>query len=155
MSAETINFPKSAMRERLYAPGHVRQHHDYIATAGTTVDDVMKPTYWLKLASELHTYDTITVIEEAGAWFGELLVLSAGQTGVQVGPLRGIDLSGHAVGANGSAVRNYTGATVKYRGPHLRWCVMDKDGDPLHEKAKTESEAYGWLNQWVARTVQQ
>lgn len=154
MSAETIQFPKFAALERLYQPGHIRQHHDYIATAGTGVDEVLKPAYWQKLASHLRVYDTITVIEETGAWFAELLVLSAGATGVQVGPLRGINLKDHAVGANDTFARNHTGATVRYRGPHLKWTVLNKEGEPLQEKIKTEADAYGWLNEWVKKVQQ-
>jgi hypothetical protein len=150
--AETINFPKFAARERLYQPGHVRQHHDYIAPAGLTADESLKPEYWRQLASQLRTYDTITVIEEACAWFAELLVLSSGATGVQVAPLRGINLEGR-VGVNDAFERNRTGASVRYRGPHLRWCVMDAEGKPLQEKCQTEVDAYAWLNAYV-KTVQ-
>lgn len=152
--APNVNhFPNFATRERLHEPGHIRRHHDYIATAGTTADEVLKPAYWQRLAGQLRIYDRIDVIEEAGAWFAELLVLSSGQAGVQVAPLRGIQLDGR-VGVNDAYVRNYTGATVRYRGPHLKWCVMDKDGKPLQEQCATESDAYLWLTQW-AKTVQQ
>lgn len=137
--------PLQASRERLHQFGMIRQRFDFIAPQGTLAEAVLEPTYWVRLHDRLRVYDLIFVIEEAGAWVAELLVLSSGAHSVSIAPIKGIALGGN-VGVTGASPRNRTGLSVAYRGPQLRWCVMSAEGEPLRENCATEAEAYGLLN---------
>jgi len=153
MSAEKIAvFPQFAEMDRLRPYGYAWTTHQYTAMAGTVVDDVLATAYWARVARKLHLYDKIVVVEESGQWYAELLVVAPGTEGVKVCLLFGKQLDGN-VGVNDASMQNFTGCSVKYRGPHLKWCIVDREGKILHEKCDTEAIAYGWLNQHV-KTVQ-
>ena len=47
------------------------------AEKGTTIADVEDSEYWVHVCATLNKFDRIEVIEESGAWWVELIVLSA------------------------------------------------------------------------------
>ena len=135
-------FPRRATAERHQLAEHVRRVHWYTAPTGVTIDDLMTPSYWEILARNFHPLDRIEIVDDAGTYFAELMVLDT-SGGLRLTPLRGVDLRHEQLGARDSVPHNATGVQAVYRGPYLRWCAMR--GDVALKEKMTEQECRQWI----------
>lgn len=142
-AAETINFQRRADPERLTTAeamrGDILFHS---AAAGTTIDDLLSPPYWSKVASRMKPLFRIECVDDEMTFFAEFLVLSVGPDGVRLAPLRGVELQG--AGARDAMPRNTTGVQAVYRGPYLQWCAVRGDV-VLRDKFASEAECRRWI----------
>lgn len=138
-------FPARCSKERFGPAETLRNIHFHVAISGTTIEQLLTPAYWQRVAVDVRPLDRIEITTDDGAYFAELIVLDASPTdGLRLAPLRGIELHGQ-VGPTGSIPRNTAGLHVQYRGPHLRWCVIRQDGELLKDRFETERAAHQWL----------
>lgn len=115
--------------------------------AGTTVEDVLEPAYWANIAEQLQPATRIEVMPMDGAYFAELIVLSASRTAAVVAPLRIV----HLTAASDAAVEQGEDPeySVKFRGPR-KFCVMrNADNQPVIEDIDTKEQAYRELSDYV------
>lgn len=130
---------------RLQRAEHYFAAYAVVLPDGVSLEDAMKPAYWAHVAEKLRQHDTIRIIPEAGAYFAEILVLSAGRGYANVALLRHIPLDDEAMaGDQGNDL-----VDVKWRGPHSKWSLVRKsDGavlkDGLVEKVDAIREAAGY-----------
>ena len=130
--------------------------------AGITRAQILHPDFWGGVAMKLRPYDEIKVRCDDGTIFAELLVLEAARTFARVRALAWHDLTTRDVAKTqdelvesaaevASDIKAYE---VKYRGPHLMWCVIRKsDSAAILEKATAKDVAETWLSQYLARAV--
>jgi hypothetical protein len=98
-------------------------------------DRMFEPDFWSHIANKLRIGDIIEVHAEDTSWFAEVYVVAAHRLSAKVVLLRRVDLAPAAeVAATASPL------TVKYRGPHARYCVM-RGESVVGEKFQTEAEA--------------
>jgi hypothetical protein len=124
---------------------------DWVLTAeeGTTVDDVLDPSYWAHVAGQLTEYDRIEVRVDTGEYLLEMLVKQKGRNWAQVALLHHHDLvgdvkTGDVGGEEFEAI---------WKGPLLKWCAMRKaDKQILEQKLGSREAAMAWINSYE-RTV--
>lgn len=126
------------------APSRLQRAEHYFAFYAAAVpaelrlDDALKPSFWAHLGDRLRQHDTIRLIPDDGAYFAELLVLSAGRGFANVKLLRHIPLNEDEL----SEMVVPDELEVKYRGPHCRWSVIRKsDGHVLKEQLQEKGDA--------------
>lgn len=117
--------------------------HDWIADAevGTSLEEVMEPSYWTHVAPLMVPYDHIEVRAEDGTWIAYLVVLYAERNYAKVVLDRVLKVEQNAEVPEASLKHK-----VKYNGPHHKFCVIRlSDDEILHKGCKTREEADAWL----------
>lgn len=110
------------------------------ADEGTTIDDVMKPTYWAHVCRQLKPFHEITVICADGSWRAHLLVRSVGATHANVHKL---DYTSFDEAETSSEETPYI---AKYRGPSHMHCVVRKDNGAVEKTGfQTANDARAWI----------
>jgi len=142
-AAETVtNFPRRASPDRLGEAQHSRRVFWFTATAGTTIDDLLTPPYWSRVASRFKPLDRIEVVDDEQTYFAEFIVLSADSDGLRLAPLRGVELQG--TGARDAIPRNKAAVQASYRGVHLKWCAV-RGEVVLRDKFESERACLQWI----------
>lgn len=122
---------------------------DWVATAemGTTLEQIIEPSYWAHMASRLKPYDHIEVRVDDGIWLAQLLVKEAGRNWAAVLMLQSYKLETADVSQTRSSKYK-----VDWKGPHLKYCVIRlEDGERLQEQMN-KRDAQVWLENYE-RTV--
>lgn len=122
---------------------------DWVATAemGTTLEQIIEPSYWAHMASKLKPYDHIEVRVDDGIWLAQLLVKEAGRNWAAVLMLQSYKLETADVAQTRSSKYK-----IDWKGPHLKFCVIRlEDGERLQEQM-TKRDAQVWLENYE-RTV--
>lgn len=135
--------------QRLELAEQKRRTWSYVALAGDTLEDMCKPGFFATLAAKLMRYDLIEVTSDEDSFFALILVLDATPgIGVRVQPLFNFKFENlSSMGARGSAPRTVgelAGVHVAWKGPHLKWCVMN-GATVLTDRHDTETLALGWM----------
>jgi len=115
----------------------------YFVTAdeGTTIDDVLKPTYWAHVTRGLLPGHEIKVMCADGSWWAHLLVRSAGATQATVHKMNYIEFK-----AAPSVDPQESPFTTKYRGPQHMHCVIRKDNGAVERtNFATNDDAVAWI----------
>ena len=135
MSIDSIRFSDSQ---------HTNMNWTATVPAGTTLEDVLNPSYFANVASKITIYDRIQVRVDTGEWYAELLVVSCGRVWAKLVPIVKLDLTSKDDDQlDGEAFEKFI---VQYRGPHLKFCVIRKeDSEPIKEHLQTKVEANTWL----------
>ena len=135
---------------RFGAAEYKRNDHVVDAEAGTTIADILSPSYWSFVATKLTDYDRIEVRLETGEWIAELLVVEHGRNWARVKMLQKYDLTT----AEASPVTDKFKHHVEYKGPHHKHCVIrDADQEIIHRGVSTKEEAQRWLVEYEDRTM--
>lgn len=115
---------------------------------GTVVEDILAPAYWANIAEQLQPGSRIEVMPLDGAFFAELIVVSANRTAAVVVPLRVVQLTSSVDGADvdGGEDPEYF---VKFRGPRKFCVIRNADGQPVIEDIDTKEQAYRELSDYV------
>lgn len=123
---------------------------------GTTREDLKRPEFWALLGKNFKPYDRIEVRADDGTFFAEYLVRTADRAWAKVEELTFYTLGTQDVSLTEAAAADVRSRySVKYNGPHLRYCVERKDGsktERLKDKCKDQAEASSWLEDHL-RTV--
>jgi hypothetical protein len=94
----------------------------YFATVETHIkpEDVLKPDFWLHVASQLRPYDEIIVANDDCSWRAQLLVADTWHQGCRVVELSRTDMTAEGEGGNDVA----DDLRVQWRGPVNKFCVV-------------------------------
>lgn len=114
----------------------------YFVTAdeGTTIDDVMRPTYWAHVCRQLMPMHEVKVMCADGSWWAHLLVRSVGTTQATMFKLDHRELNDMTV------VQSESPFIAKYRGPTHMHCVVRKDNGAVEKtNFNTADEARMWI----------
>ncbi len=101
---------------------------------GVTAEDIMDPTFWNHVASQLREFDRIEVVSEDKAWWGLFLVVSAGAREARL-----MQLSFAEGKAQTSKAK--PDLEVKFRGLRKFSLVRIADGEVIEEDIPTKEEA--------------
>lgn len=118
------------------------------AEEGTTIQDVLEPSYWAHVARELKPYDHIEVRLETGDWIAQLLVISQGLNWAKVHMLQKHDLA-----MSQEAPPSSQKHEVKWRGPQHKWCVMRLIDNQALQTGMEKDEASAWMRNYERTTV--
>lgn len=123
----------------------------YAATpeAGTTLEDILNPDYWVHVAKTLHISDRIEVIPEDGSFYAELFVVSVTSNLVKVKLL-----SHHVLNDVGLPAEPEDEYEVVWRGQtnkHTVW--RKKDKHIMKDGFATKQEAAQWMTAYLAGGV--
>ena len=112
--------------------------------AGVTIEEVLEPSYWAHVASQLKPGTRIEVMAQDGAWWAMLLVRAAGRTDAVVQALQYVILGSNETFTAG-------GYEIKWRGPKAKWGVVrGKDAAVLHDGFAVKEEAEAWMVEHLA-----
>lgn len=135
-----------ATRSRLKGAEFARLHHHYTVTAGTPIEAVMDPGYFVPVHSFLKPLDRLEVVEERGAWIAEFVVRRSSADGVELTGLFGKELEG-GVGMIGALSPLAADLRVSFEGSHRRW-VAWRGTEVLREGFASEAETWTWLRSY-------
>ncbi len=134
---------------KLQAAGHYRQTWEVVADAGTTLEDLLRPSFWLHVAAKLRRMSVINVLSEDETWFAELIVLASGIGFAKVKMLRFVEFYEAEEAATEETAAFTT--EVKWSGPHAKHRVIRKeDGTVLKEGFANKVDAESWQRQHEA-----
>lgn len=121
-----------------------RQEWTVNAELGTSLEDVLLPSYWAHMAEQMKQYDHIEVRIDDGSWVAFLLVTSCDRTWAKVKMLSKIDLDDDMSTPITSKLHE-----VKWRGPQLKFSVIRlSDNKVIKEGIGDKLEAYRWMQEY-------
>jgi len=110
--------------------------------AGTTIEEVKEPSFWVHVQKELRVGAHIEVSPESGEWLVEFIVRATPSTGPVLYPLQK-----HVFNAPSDKTTN-GGYEVKYAGGNAKWRVLRKsDNHVLVDGLGTRDAAEAWLTE--------
>lgn len=108
---------------------------------GVTLEDVLEPSYWAHVASQMQPMDEIKVRTEDGSWVAFLMVKYAERNYVSVVLDRLIKLD-REIQMPIQSERH----KVDWKGPRLRFCVTRTlDQKRVKEGCMSREEAIAWM----------
>lgn len=143
---ETTAKKNTKLQEaRLKARQYVSQDWQIVPEYGTTIEEVLCPEFYTNIAKKFSPTDIIEVVAEDLSWTARLMVVEVGKLWAKVALIYKVDLTAdQEVTAVKGDLTNYE---VKYRGPHLKFCVVRlSDKSPIKEQCGSKEEAVRWLN---------
>lgn len=117
-----------------------RQVWRIIVPRGTTVEDMLKPTYWGHVAAQLRTGDKIEAVVEDNSGYFEFYVRFARRLEAAVSLISQSDLP--AAEITEDLVKEYR---VEFRGQRAKWSVI-KGKEVVKQGIESEGEAQAWLD---------
>ena len=134
--------------QRIGLAESMRQDWVVNAEEGTTVDQILQPSYWAHVAANMSVNDRIEVRLETGEWILELLITSLGRNWAAVYVCQRYDLATANESAPPAAKH-----IVKWRGPQHKHCVVRvSDNEVIQEGHNTAEDARAAMVQYE-RTV--
>jgi hypothetical protein len=128
-------MPKMLPEARFSLASYATNRWSVTFDPNTPYERMFEPDFWSHVGRKLRIGDIIEVHAEDTTWFAELYVVAAHRLSAKVVLLRKVDLApASEVAAPASPL------SVKYRGPHARYCVM-RGENVIAEKFQTEAEA--------------
>lgn len=118
---------------------------------GTTREDLRRPEFWSLIGRNFKPYDRVEVRIDDGTYFAEYLVITADRAWAKLEELRFYQLGTQDVSlteAHAAGIR--ARFTVRYVGPHLRYCVERNDGNKVErikDNCQDKAEASLWLEE--------
>ena len=110
-----------------------------VPEVGTPYSALSDASYWSHIADKLRPFDRIEVYAEDGAYWAELLVISAARLSAKVIELRKKDL-------DGVGMVSEPGFEVQWKGPHHKHAVVRmKDKTALQSGFASKEDAMAWL----------
>ena len=137
--------------QRMQLAEQWRQDWVVNAEEGTTVDDVLNPTYWASVATQFQVFDKIEVRLETGEWILELIVMSVGRTHATVYLAKRYDLK--ELADPGDQHDHRSDFEVIWRGIQLKFGVQRRsDKAWIQDGFKSKDLAQSWLENYE-RTI--
>lgn len=117
---------------------------------GTSREDIKRPEFWALVSKNFRPYDRIEARADDGTFFAEYIVLSADRAWARVHELRFEALGTQDVSLTEAAAADIRARyTIKYNGPHLKYCVERQDGEAVErlQQGMDKPAATIWLEQ--------
>jgi len=119
-----------------------------VVNGGVTLDEILHPLFWAHVAHRLKPHDRISVVTDDNAFWYDLLVISTGKERAYVTPLNAVDINAamdRIEGIGGAIPASLTSATVAWKGPQAKYCVLHGE-TVVQSKFATKAEAQSWLS---------
>lgn len=120
---------------------HTRNEWTIDAEVGTTIEDVMEPSYYAHMAEQMQPFDHVNVRMDDGSWVAYLIVAGTGRNWARVRLDRKIEMTVDQ-DTPAETVRH----RVEWKGPHFKWSVIRvADGEKVKEGCASKAEAAAWM----------
>lgn len=114
---------------------------------GVSFEDAMKPTYWAHFTKVVRPNDILELMADDGSWEAWVRVMYVGQAEVRLSKIHYVTHGD--VGITEVTDQNYT---VKWKGPALKFCVVNTDtNDIIKDRLYPQAEALDYLKRYVSR----
>jgi hypothetical protein len=123
----------------------VRHTYVVLPPAGTTLDAMLKPEYWVHVSKRLRPWDLIEVHSEDGTWFAELIVRSTGTGVARVAVKSHIEFKDGSAGMPDGV--SLAGHEIKWRGRAAWGVVRLSDAAVLKSGLATKEDGLVWLTE--------
>lgn len=143
--------PKTLHIGSLQLAEHKRNHWSGEADAGISVEEMLKPEFWIHDARKFKARDEIEVWADDGSWLEVFVVRSVvipevGKAVVRVVRKDDIPRSDEKK----PEARSVGGLSVKWRGPHSKHAVVrDSDNEVIKDKFETREDAEAYRDQFM------
>lgn len=118
------------------------------APAGSSVEDIVKPEFWINIAPKLRPCDQLEVIPEDMAYFARLMVVDVNSLGVYVKVLDFVEID---TNVPSEAELSYE---VKWAGPVDKFRVMRTSNNEVIERGfATKAEAHNYIKNIAPRQL--
>lgn len=111
--------------------------------AGTKLEDVLKPEYWVHVARQFAVNSRVEVIPADNAWFAELIVRSRTPGGVVLAVLRYVDLNE----APTASAPQPSGFKIGFSGADKWRVVRLSDKKVVSSGHENKAAAEAWLSE--------
>jgi hypothetical protein len=126
-------------------------NRDWIATVeqGTKKEDLLEPSFWSHVSSQLTPYDKIEVRWDDGVGYAEFLVLGCDRAYAKLHLLRYESLTTSDVSQS-----QFTKHEIRWKGPVLKWMVVRlSDEASVRDKFLSREDAEIWLKDYERTTA--
>lgn len=121
---------------------YLRTIHVATPEAGTTVEDLLDPTFWAHCARGFHISDRIEVIPEDNAYYAELYVQEVSRNSVKV-----VLFAHHVLAPQEEESAGTDEYAIRWSGPHTKYRVVrKKDNAVLQDGFTDTASARKWLS---------
>lgn len=121
---------------RLKPLGFVGNNWTIVAEHGVTIQQILEPSFFANVASQMNRYDKVDVHSEDGSYWAELLVLSKTENSVTTDCLRFKNLT-----MDEKALKDHNSKyEVKWLGPSAKWCVVRKSDNVAVSKGNMNKD---------------
>ena len=127
--------PKMLGESRFALSSYATNRWSVTLEAAVPYDRVFEPDFWSHVARKMRIGDIIDLHSEDTSFYAELYVVAAHRLAAKVVELRRVSLAPAVQVSAGDSPM-----TVKFRGPHARYCIM-RGGEVVKDKFQTEEEA--------------
>lgn len=127
------------------AAEYERNVHVAYPEHGTPFEALLDPGYWAHVSATMKIGDKIEVTPDDMSYSAELRVLDVGTLFAKVGVYHKVDWDDVEVTGDLPAK---SGLEIKFRGPHLRWCVL-RGADALKERCMSRGDAEVWCKEYL------
>lgn len=130
--------------DRMRGADYVRQALRATPEAGTTIDEVLKPEFWVHVAPKAKVGDILEIFPEDGNWFIEALVVAQSNVHLKLHVLKK-EVINEVVAVKKEDKKEVPPFRVEFKGPQRKWSVIRKDGTYVKEQFDDRSAAEKWL----------
>jgi len=142
--AETASVKKQnpvGMPERMGLAEDKRHDWVFDLPVGLKIEDVLEPSYWAHLASQMDPLDHIEVRAEDGSWVAYLVVAYCERNYAKVKLDRLVKLEDDQEAPITSIKHK-----VEWKGPHMKFCVIRlSDSAVLQQGMRDKAMANQWM----------
>jgi hypothetical protein len=124
-----------------------RQTFSATPPAGTNIEEVLAPEFWVHVASKLSPRDIIEVVPEDSAYYAKLFVYDSAKLWAKVRKLEYVEL--HSA-ASEAAQPSSDVFEVKFTGPAAKWRAFNKTTGQLltQDSFQTREEAELYVSKY-------
>ena len=134
---------------RMSLAEHARRDWVIVAETGTTREDINDPQYFCHMAVQLRPYDRVEVRIDDESFLIEGFILACGRNWAKFKELRFTKLT-----ADDKIEDKSDQFAYKYKGPHLKHCVIRlSDHEVIHEGAESKEAAVAWMKDYEKKVL--
>lgn len=136
---------------RLTLPQSSWRTWDAIPEFGTTIEEMLEPSYWAHVAKRLAPWDQLVIRAEDGSLYAEAIVLESGQlhAKIMLKPGYPIDLQVSEPDV-GTAIPE--GYSIKWTGPVRKYAVVNRT-EKVRDGFSDRGAAQAWLGNYVRTSL--
>ena len=128
--------------ERMHLAEFARQDWIVNAEIEHTLDDCLRPSYWMHMAQQLSPYDHIEERSEDGTWIAQLVVMQVERAWAKVALMSKYEFKMETMP---DAPREHV---IEWKGAqHKHTVIRISDRALIRDGFKTKEEAEGWLRE--------
>lgn len=130
--------------DRIRVADYIRQLLRVTPEAGTTIEEVLKPDYWVHVAPKAKLGDVLEIFPEDGSWFVQAVVVSCSNVHLKLHVLNKVVINEVKAESKKDDKKDEP-FRVEFKGPQRKWSVIRKDGVYIKEGFEDRRGAEAWL----------